>query len=125
MVLLFCYSSLQLKWDYTANSNFLSSHEHQNWTLAQSSVVHVLGRETPAETRKECIEMQSTHACALLYACVSVNVCADDRGSLSRDFPPPRSIITQPTDWEQAGAERGRERKRAKEGNKMNCDVAS
>lgn len=81
--LLFC---LQLKWDYTANSNFLSSCEHQNWTLAQSSVVHVLRRLTPAETGKECIMVQRARVCVSM--CVSVNVCVDNRGSLSREFPP-------------------------------------
>lgn len=43
LLLLFLLFCLQLKWDYTANSNFLSSRERQNWTLAQSSVVHSLG----------------------------------------------------------------------------------
>lgn len=58
LLLLFLLFCLQLKWDYTANSNFLSSRERQNWTLAQSSVVHVLRREAPAGTRKECIMVQ-------------------------------------------------------------------
>lgn len=50
---------------FTDNSSFLSPCERQNWTLAQSSVVHVLKRETPAETIKDCV---------MVRVCVSVNV---------------------------------------------------
>lgn len=111
-----------LRLDYTANSSFLSTQSHQNlrpgsvftcyrrhhWKLLHFITIRTRLSLSPTpglEYAFMCTHVRhqqrprmskEVHVCECVCRRTTATTCLD-RGALSRDFPPPRSIISQPT----------------------------